>query len=85
MLCAHAQGKTGYFQWRETLKVSHATTVTGLMQEAGYDAASQEQVKRFILKKDLKRDPENQVSYMEAPDNRLSVTWCDCGRKSGSS
>jgi len=58
---AALQGKTGYFQWREDLKASHAATVTRLMQEAGYDEASQAKVTRFILKKDLKKDPENQA------------------------
>jgi alpha-D-ribose 1-methylphosphonate 5-triphosphate synthase subunit PhnG len=60
--CAVAlQGKAGYFQWREGLKAKHAATVVGLMQAAGYDEASQQRVTRFILKKDLKQDPENQV------------------------
>jgi hypothetical protein len=59
-LCG-VQGKAGYFQWREGLKAQHAATVVGLMQGAGYDEASQQRVTRFILKKDLKKDPENQV------------------------
>lgn len=55
------QGRAGYLQWREQLKGSHAATVVGLMQQAGYDAAACEKVKRWILKKDIKTDAENQV------------------------
>lgn len=43
------------------MKASHADTVVGLMQQAGYDATACEKVKRWILKKDIKTDPENQV------------------------
>eukprot|EP00878_Enallax_costatus_P023730 GHUV01025267.1.p1 GENE.GHUV01025267.1~~GHUV01025267.1.p1 ORF type:complete len:240 (+),score=68.58 GHUV01025267.1:1494-2213(+) len=57
----YPEGKTGYFQWREDLKKAHAATVVGLMQQAGYDQDSQDRVTRIILKKDLKKDPENQV------------------------
>jgi hypothetical protein len=57
------QGRTGYLQWRERLKSSHAATVVGLMEQAGYDAAACEKVKRWILKKDIKTDPENQVCW----------------------
>lgn len=55
------QGRAGYLKWREELKGSHAATVIGLMQQAGYDDAACEKVKRWILKKDIKTDPENQV------------------------
>ncbi|WIA29511.1 hypothetical protein OEZ86_012012 [Tetradesmus obliquus] len=58
---SYPEGKAGYFQWREGLKASHAATVVEIMQAAGYDEASQQRVTRFILKKDLKKDPENQV------------------------
>lgn len=58
------QGRTGYLQWREGLKGKHAATVVGLMQGAGYDADSCEKVKRWILKKDIKTDPENQVRVL---------------------
>eukprot|EP00879_Flechtneria_rotunda_P007176 GHRR01007531.1.p1 GENE.GHRR01007531.1~~GHRR01007531.1.p1 ORF type:complete len:240 (+),score=71.08 GHRR01007531.1:159-878(+) len=58
---SYPEGKTGYLRWREGLKAKHAATVVQLMQQAGYDAALQERVKRFILKKDLKKDPENQI------------------------
>ena len=57
----HLQGRTGYLQWRERLKHSHAATVVGLMEAAGYDAAACEKVTRWILKKDIKTDPDNQV------------------------
>jgi hypothetical protein len=57
------QGRTGYLQWRERLKSSHAATVVGLMEQAGYDAAACEKVKRWILKKDIKTDAENQVRW----------------------
>lgn len=63
MLCV-LQGRTGYLQWRENLKGSHAATVVGLMEAAGYDTAACEKVKRWILKKDIKTDPENQVGQV---------------------
>ncbi|KAF6257496.1 hypothetical protein COO60DRAFT_1222437 [Scenedesmus sp. NREL 46B-D3] len=58
---SYPEGKAGYLQWREGLKAKHAATVVGLMQAAGYDESSQQRVTRFILKKDLKKDPENQA------------------------
>lgn len=47
------------------MKSSHAATVVGLMEAAGYDAAACEKVKRWILKKDIKTDPENQVGMVD--------------------
>eukprot|EP00775_Hariotina_reticulata_P011050 gene11050-11205_t len=70
----YPDGKTGYFQWRENLKASHAATVTQLMQEAGYDEASQSKVTRFILKKDLKKDPENQAG-LEVVEDALCLVF----------
>lgn len=75
-LSFYLQGKTGYFQWREDLKKTHAATVVGIMQHAGYDQESQDRVTRFILKKDLKKDPENQVCcivYKAAEVNRRQL------------
>lgn len=72
MLLSAVQGKAGYFQWREGLKASHAATVVEIMQAAGYDEASQQRVTRFILKKDLKKDPENQVGLQQPVDTKLS-------------
>lgn len=48
------------------MKSTHAATVVGLMQQAGYDEAACEKVKRWILKKDIKTDPENQVWQLQA-------------------
>ena len=52
--------RAGYLKWRETLKAFHADTVGGLMQEAGYEPAMIERVRRLILKKDL-HDPDTQT------------------------
>jgi hypothetical protein len=52
------------------LKAQHAATVVGLMQAAGYGEAAQQRVTRFILKKDLKKDPENQVGTRVAGDTK---------------
>lgn len=73
MSVAWLQGKTGYFQWRENLKKAHASTVVGLMQQAGYEQELQDKVSRFILKKDLKKDPENQVRGELARYVRVSI------------
>jgi Domain of unknown function (DUF4202) len=55
------QGRTGYLAWREGLKAAHASTVCALMLAAGYSEDAQQRVRRMILKRDLKKDPENQV------------------------
>jgi hypothetical protein len=43
------------------------------MQQAGYDAAACEKVKRWILKKDIKTDAENQVQGSLEPCSSCSV------------
>lgn len=57
----YERNRRGYLRWRETLKAFHATTITGLMREAGYPDAMIERVRRLILKKALGADPETQT------------------------
>ncbi|KAI8473298.1 MAG: hypothetical protein J3K34DRAFT_411552 [Monoraphidium minutum] len=58
---SYPEGRNGYLKWRADLKRTHADTVAGVMEAAGYDAASVARAKRLINKLDLKTDPENQV------------------------
>jgi hypothetical protein len=46
------------------------------MQQAGYDAAACEKVKRWILKKDIKTDPENQVRQLYVSDESTHQQAC---------
>lgn len=53
--------RDGYLQWRTGLYKFHAETVGGLMQEAGYDAATIERVKQAVGKRGLKVNPDTQM------------------------
>ena len=44
------------------MKKSHSSTVVRLMEEAGYPAESCERVRKSMLKQDLKKNQETQVS-----------------------
>lgn len=51
----------GYQLWRTTLYKFHAETAAALMQEAGYDEAMIERVKKIVGKRGLKVNPETQM------------------------
>ena len=53
--------REGYHQWRTTLYRYHADTAGVLMQQAGYDEASIEQVKKIVGKRGIKVNPETQL------------------------
>lgn len=53
--------KEGYLQWRTGLYKFHADTAGRIMQEAGYDEAMIERVKKIVSKKGLKVNPETQL------------------------
>jgi len=54
-------GKPGYFAWRTGLYRFHAETAGKLMQQAGYDEATVEQVKAAVGKQDIKANPDTQL------------------------
>ncbi len=53
--------KVGYHAWRSGLYQFHAETAGRLLQQAGYDAATVDQVKTAIAKSDLKSNPDSQM------------------------
>lgn len=56
-----AAGRSGYLQWREKLKVYHASLAEEIMQDAGYPLEDIERMQKLILKKGLKSDDEVQA------------------------
>lgn len=54
-------GKPGYFAWRTGLYRFHAETAGALMQQAGYDEATIEQVKAAVGKQGIKTNPDTQL------------------------
>ena len=54
-------GKPGYFAWRTGLYRLHAETAGKLMQQAGYDEATIEQVQAAVGKQGLKTNPDTQL------------------------
>lgn len=54
-------GKPGYFAWRTGLYRFHAETAGALMEQAGYDAATIEQVKAAVGKQGIKTNPDTQM------------------------
>ena len=55
------EGREGYLEWRKAQAARHARRISGLMAEAGYSHADQEQVAGMLRKTNLKRDPEVQL------------------------
>ena len=53
--------KEGYFAWRTGLYKFHAETAGELMQQAGYDEATIEQVKAAVGKRGIKTNPDTQM------------------------
>jgi len=53
--------RAGYYQWRTQLYQFHADTVASLMQQAGYEDADLERVKKMVGKKELKVNPDTQL------------------------
>jgi hypothetical protein len=58
---SYPMDRGGYLRWREDLKRFHATTVAGIMQQAGYSAEECEWVRLMILKKNIQGDPDTQT------------------------
>jgi hypothetical protein len=53
--------RAGYKKWRTELGKFHADLTVELMQEQGFEQASQDRVHSLLQKKQLKRDPEAQA------------------------
>lgn len=52
--------RKGYLQWRTSLNKFHASTTEKILYKIGYDEKIIARVKGFLLKKNLKNDPEMQ-------------------------
>ncbi|WP_420826287.1 DUF4202 domain-containing protein [Shimia biformata] len=57
----YPEGRVGYLKWRRDLALHHATRVTGMMEEAGYDADTIDTVGRMLRKEGIKRDTDVQA------------------------
>lgn len=53
--------RPGYHLWRSTLARFHAGKAGQILREVGYDEPTCRRVEGFLLKKDLKSDPEMQL------------------------
>lgn len=58
---SYAEGKTGYFQWRNNLKQHHARRLGEIMSAAGYDEAACARVGALVRKEKLRTDAEAQT------------------------
>ncbi|HTF17623.1 MAG TPA: DUF4202 domain-containing protein [Chryseolinea sp.] len=54
--------RKGYLQWRNALKFHHARIAGQILQTCGYDEATIEKVKFLLLKKELNRNAETQLT-----------------------
>lgn len=54
-------GKKGYLLWRTKLKERHAAIAGDIMLSFGYDEETIRQVKKMLLKRELKADAEVQI------------------------
>jgi len=53
--------RVGYLKWREVLKKFHASKITSILEEVGYESSFIERVCFLIEKKLLKKDAETQL------------------------
>jgi hypothetical protein len=58
---SHPEGRAGYLRWRTALKKQHAAEVAGLLEGAGYDQGTIDEVRRIVTKTGLGHDPAVQV------------------------
>ena|SRR5690606_22475076 len=56
-----SEDRKGYLMWRSKLKEMHAQIAGEIMESHGYDNDTIDRVKKLLLKKGLKTDPEVQV------------------------
>ncbi len=57
----YPRDRRGYLAWRTFLYRLHAEKTAALLKAAGYDPASIDQVRRILMKRGLKRDPQVQL------------------------
>lgn len=57
----YPEGRAGYLKWRKDLADHHATRVSGIMADAGYNAEDVEQAGRMLRKQGIKRDTDVQA------------------------
>lgn len=58
---SYPMNKPGYHAWRTGLYQFHAETAGSLMQQAGYDAATIDEVKAAVGKQGIKTNPDTQM------------------------
>jgi hypothetical protein len=58
---SYPRTRVGYLQWRTELYRFHGERTAALMERAGYDAGTIDQVKKMLAKRGLKRNPEVQL------------------------
>ncbi len=58
---SYPRTRVGYLQWRTELYRFHGEQAATLMERAGYDSETIEQVKKMLGKRGLKRNPEVQL------------------------
>jgi hypothetical protein len=58
---SYPMDRSGYLRWREELKRFHAQTVGELMLKEGYTESEIDAVRRIILKKEFRADPDAQT------------------------
>jgi hypothetical protein len=57
----YPDGLTGYRRWRSVLTDFHVQEASLILRELDYDDATKSRVLDFLIKKNLKRDPEMQL------------------------
>ena len=58
---SYPSGRVGYLQWRTQLGRFHADTAARLLEEAGYESALIDEVRRINLKQNLRSNPDTQA------------------------
>lgn len=57
----YPEGRDGYLRWRKDAGRYHATTVTDMMLQTGYDTACCDRVASLMMKTNIKTDAEAQM------------------------
>lgn len=57
----YPEGRAGYKKWRSQLSLFHAQRAAEIMTSVGFEAEDVEKVKRLIVKRGLKTNPETQT------------------------
>lgn len=57
----YPMNRPGYIKWRNDLKKYHAQRAEEILEDVGYDSDTIERVKKLVMKKGLKTDPEVQM------------------------